>query len=126
MPKRYWILAALTLGLLALVVWRVDWTDAATVIRTSCPGADSTCVRDLVAGTATKDGLQKGFKLVEAWYASEPAFRSRCSSFVDTVGAAVAKSIPDYRSITFTPESVDCDYRFFQGYLTVLLASSTP
>lgn len=82
---------------------------------------DLACLRETIMNLIQTNGLRYGFLAIDAWYARDPSFRPDCHAFAMRIGAELYRSVPDYKSLAFTPESVLCNFGLFQEYPHALL-----
>ena len=91
----------------------------------TCPNAtDIPCVERAVTNISIEKGLAAGFTALRRRYQDEPTFRPLCFNVSLAVGEALGKQVTDYRTFSYTPESVSCNFGFYQGYATSLLITT--
>ncbi len=86
--------------------------------------SDLSCLQTLVMQKVEHQGLDTALKFVETIYAKDPKFRPDCHPFMQTMGAVVYASYPNYRSLQITPHVAVCNYGFLQQYPQSILLGS--
>lgn len=100
-------------------------TDAARtrILTEACPRTDDLpCLENVITETVSKRGLAEGFRMLKAHYMATPEFRPDCHVLALKVGAALGHAAGDQK-LEYTPESVWCNYGFYQAYPEALLMS---
>lgn len=87
--------------------------------------ASNACLGKYVIEEIQTEGLAAGFAMMKVWYTHAPEFRPVCDVFTRYLGAAVYAENPDYTTLTYTEESVWCNYGFYHGYMGASMAAES-
>lgn len=82
------------------------------------------CWGAYLAERISKNGLREGFLLLKNLYEEEPVIRPVCHQIALRIGEYTYEKIPDPADLVVSPETVFCNYGFYQQYPASLLLAT--
>lgn len=81
-----------------------------------CKNTDWKCMTPILGDLAISDGTGAAFSLLKQIYPTLTESNNRCFDLAQHIGVYVAQNQNDYSQLRFEPQSVYCNFGFYQGY----------
>jgi|GEM_PF-5780877 len=82
------------------------------------------CAIDHLVRLALERDLGVAFHALQQLYAHEPQFAAKCGFAATELGRRIFEANPDYMSLSLTPETIFCNFGFYQSYAEHMLAAN--